>query len=169
MYLENLYSSTSTFLAEVEVGKHFYWNIGGFLVHGQVLLVLWLVFAVLLLFAFLGSREVEQIPRGSNKIFTFGDRAPGTIMFLNNYKGSSTSEYYISRSKLLHDKTWDKVSRNNYNYYVLYFLDKDKGRHTMWINKFKSLTNSNIVFSKTYPETNRKTPSSTLFLLKKSF
>ena len=64
MYLENLYSSTSTFLAEVEVGKHFYWNIGGFLVHGQVILVLWLVFAVLLLFAFLGSREVEQIPRG---------------------------------------------------------------------------------------------------------
>jgi len=62
MYIDNLYLSTSTFLAEVEVGKHFYWNIAGFLVHGQVMLVLWLVFAVLLICSFLGSRDVKQIP-----------------------------------------------------------------------------------------------------------
>ena len=64
MYPDNFYSSTSTILAEAEVGKHFYWNIEGFLVHGQVLIVLWVVFAILLTFAFLGSRNVEQIPRG---------------------------------------------------------------------------------------------------------
>jgi len=64
MYPDNFYSSTSTILAEAEVGKHFYWNIQGFLVHGQVLMVLWVVFAILLTFAFLGSRNVEQIPRG---------------------------------------------------------------------------------------------------------
>jgi|TARA_B110000977_G_scaffold201463_1_gene296185 F-type H+-transporting ATPase subunit a len=64
MYSDNFYLSTSTFLAEAEVGKHFYWNIAGFLVHGQVLMVLWFVFAILLTFAFLGSRNIEQIPRG---------------------------------------------------------------------------------------------------------
>jgi F-type H+-transporting ATPase subunit a len=64
MYPENFYSSTSTLLAEAEVGKHFYWNLFGFLVHGQVLIVLWFVFALLLLFAFFGSRKIEQIPRG---------------------------------------------------------------------------------------------------------
>jgi len=64
MYPDNFYFSTSTFLAEAEVGKHFYWNIQGFLVHGQVILVLWFVFLILLLFAFLGSRNVEQIPKG---------------------------------------------------------------------------------------------------------
>ena len=64
MYPDTFYSSTSTILAEAEVGKHFYWNISGFLVHGQVLMVLWFVFAILLIFAFLGSRNVEQIPRG---------------------------------------------------------------------------------------------------------
>jgi F-type H+-transporting ATPase subunit a len=64
MYPDNFYSSTFTLLAEAEVGKHFYWNIAGFLIHGQVLLVLWLVFAILLIFSFLGSRNVEQIPRG---------------------------------------------------------------------------------------------------------
>jgi F-type H+-transporting ATPase subunit a len=64
MYSDNFYLSTSTFLAEAEVGKHFYWNIAGFLVHGQVLIVLWFVFAILLTFGFLGSRNIEQIPRG---------------------------------------------------------------------------------------------------------
>jgi len=33
-------------------------------VHGQVLIVIWFVFAIILTFAFLGSRNVEQIPRG---------------------------------------------------------------------------------------------------------
>lgn len=64
MYPDNFYLSTSTFLAEAEVGKHLYWNLFGFLVHGQVFIVLWFVFAILLTFAFLGSRNVEQIPRG---------------------------------------------------------------------------------------------------------
>jgi F-type H+-transporting ATPase subunit a len=64
MYPDNFYSSTFTLLAEAEVGKHFYWNIAGFLVHGQVLVVIWFVFAILLIFSFLGSRNVEQIPRG---------------------------------------------------------------------------------------------------------
>jgi len=64
MYPDNFYSSTFTLLADAEVGKHFYWNIAGNLVHGQVLLVLWVVFAILLTFSFLGSREIEQIPRG---------------------------------------------------------------------------------------------------------
>ncbi len=39
MYPEIFYSNTFTLLAEVEVGKHFYWNIAGFLVHGQFDLV----------------------------------------------------------------------------------------------------------------------------------
>jgi hypothetical protein len=31
MYPEIFYSNTFTLLAEAEVGKHFYWNIAGFL------------------------------------------------------------------------------------------------------------------------------------------
>jgi F-type H+-transporting ATPase subunit a len=64
MYPDNFFSSTFTFLAEAEVGKHFYWNIAGFLVHGQVLVVIWLVILLLLIFAFLGSREASRIPHG---------------------------------------------------------------------------------------------------------
>jgi len=62
MYPDNFYSSTFTLLADAEVGKHFYWDIGGFLVHGQVLVVIWFVFALLLVFAFLGTQDTDRIP-----------------------------------------------------------------------------------------------------------
>jgi len=58
MYPEILYSNTFTLLAEAEVGKHFYWNIAGFLVHGQVLVVLWFVFSIL------GTLNADRIPHG---------------------------------------------------------------------------------------------------------
>jgi len=64
MYPDNFYSSTFTLLADAEVGKHFYWNILGFLVHGQVLVVLWFVFALLFIFSFLGTQNTNRIPNG---------------------------------------------------------------------------------------------------------
>ena len=64
MYPDTSYLSTFTLLAEVEVGKHFYWSIAGFLVHGQVLLVIWLVTLILLIFSILGTQDNERVPRG---------------------------------------------------------------------------------------------------------
>lgn len=64
MYPDNFYSSTFTLLAEAEVGKHFYWNIAGFLVHGQVLLVIWFVAAILFTLSILGTRDTNRIPHG---------------------------------------------------------------------------------------------------------
>ena len=64
MYPEIFNSNMSILLAEAEVGKHFYWNIAGFLVHGQVLLVSWFVLIILLLFSLLGTQNIERIPTG---------------------------------------------------------------------------------------------------------
>jgi F-type H+-transporting ATPase subunit a len=64
MYPEIFNSNMFTLLAEAEVGKHFYWNIAGFLAHGQVLLVIWFVAIILLLLSVLGTRNVERIPTG---------------------------------------------------------------------------------------------------------
>jgi F-type H+-transporting ATPase subunit a len=64
MYPEIFNSNMFTLLAEAEVGKHFYWNIAGFLVHGQVLVVSWFVIIILLLFSVIGTRNVERIPNG---------------------------------------------------------------------------------------------------------
>ena len=57
-------SNMFTLLAEAEVGKHFYWNLAGFLVHGQVLAVIWFVVILLLIFAFLGTSNADRIPHG---------------------------------------------------------------------------------------------------------
>ena len=35
-------------ISAVEVGQHFYWQIGGFQVHAQVLITSWVVIAILL-------------------------------------------------------------------------------------------------------------------------
>ena len=51
-------------LAEVEVGTHFTWNIAGLPVHGQVLLVTWLVIAIILTIAILGTQNMQQVPKG---------------------------------------------------------------------------------------------------------
>ena len=64
MYPDNFYSSTFTLLAEAEVGKHFYWNIAGFLVHGQVFVVIWFVVAILVVFSILGTSNADRIPHG---------------------------------------------------------------------------------------------------------
>jgi len=64
MYPDNFYSSTFTLLAEAEVGKHFYWNIAGALVHGQVLVVIWFVVSILLVFSVLGTLNANRIPHG---------------------------------------------------------------------------------------------------------
>jgi len=64
MYPDNFYSSTFTLLAEAEVGKHFYWNIAGALIHGQVLVVIWFVVTILLIFSVLGTQNADRIPLG---------------------------------------------------------------------------------------------------------
>jgi len=51
-------------LAAVEVGTHLYWNIAGLTVHGQVLLITWLAFAIILTIAVLGTLKLEQVPKG---------------------------------------------------------------------------------------------------------
>lgn len=62
MYPETFYSNTFTLLAEAEVGKHLYWNLAGFLVHGQVLVVLWFVILILLVLSLLGTTNATRIP-----------------------------------------------------------------------------------------------------------
>jgi len=64
MYPEIIYSNLFTLLAEAEVGKHFYWQIAGYLVHGQVLIVIWFVILVLLILSLLGTSKVDRIPNG---------------------------------------------------------------------------------------------------------
>ena len=40
-------------IAEVSVGQHFYWQVGPYEVHGQVLLMSWFVLGVIFILSFL--------------------------------------------------------------------------------------------------------------------
>jgi F-type H+-transporting ATPase subunit a len=59
------------FLSEVEVGKHFYWEIQGITFHGQVFLVSWFVILTILLFCFLGTNNIERIPKFWQNLMEF--------------------------------------------------------------------------------------------------
>jgi F-type H+-transporting ATPase subunit a len=63
---------TSTFIAEgLEVGKHFYWEINGYTLHGQVFIISWLVIFLLILFSFLGTNNLTEVPRSWQNFMEF--------------------------------------------------------------------------------------------------
>ena len=54
-------------VSEVSVGQHFYWNIFGFPVHGQVLLTSWVVLTIIIVISFLGNSNLNQISKRFSK------------------------------------------------------------------------------------------------------
>jgi len=65
MYPFNL-MNTSLLLSGggVEVGVHYYWDIAGISLHGQVFIVMWFVIILLLGAAILGTAKLDRIPEG---------------------------------------------------------------------------------------------------------
>ena len=49
-------------LAAVEVGKHWYWTIGDFQLHGQVLVVSWFVISLITIIIALGTNDLKLLP-----------------------------------------------------------------------------------------------------------
>ena len=57
--------TTSWFdLAEVSVGQNWYWQIGSYPVHGQVLITSWIVLGVIGLISLLANQNLKSIPEG---------------------------------------------------------------------------------------------------------
>lgn len=74
----------SMLLAELEVGQHFYWEVAGLKIHGQVFLTSWFVIAVLVLVSVLATRKIERIPSGLQNFMEYAlefirDLAKGQI------------------------------------------------------------------------------------------
>jgi F-type H+-transporting ATPase subunit a len=51
-------------IAEVSVGQHFYWKVGEYQLHGQVLITSWVVLSIIFILSFLGNRDLKSIPDG---------------------------------------------------------------------------------------------------------
>ena len=51
-------------IAEVSVGQHYYWQIGEYQVHGQVLMTSWVVLAIIVGLAVVGNSNLKSTPEG---------------------------------------------------------------------------------------------------------
>jgi F-type H+-transporting ATPase subunit a len=58
-------------LAALEVGRHLYWRLGNFQIHGQVFLTSWFVIGLLLIAAVAATRNVQRIPRGIQNLMEY--------------------------------------------------------------------------------------------------
>ncbi len=61
----------STFLAELEVGHHFYWQLGNLKLHGQVFLTSWIVIAILVGASLAATRNIQRIPSGIQNLMEY--------------------------------------------------------------------------------------------------
>ena len=52
-------------VAEVSVGQHWYWQLGGYSVHGQVLITSWIVLAVIGVICLLGAPKLQPASGGT--------------------------------------------------------------------------------------------------------
>jgi F-type H+-transporting ATPase subunit a len=60
-------------VSAVEIGQHFYWNLNGFLVHGQVLINSWIVFAIILVVALISTSGMNFATDGASSGSTTGN------------------------------------------------------------------------------------------------
>lgn len=58
-------------IAELEVGKHFYWHIGNLKIHGQVFLVSWFVIGLLVIASVLATRNIQRVPSGFQNLMEY--------------------------------------------------------------------------------------------------
>ncbi|MGV2826999.1 F0F1 ATP synthase subunit A [Myxosarcina sp. GI1(2024)] len=71
MEISNLNALYTFPLASLEVGRHFYWEIGGLKLHGQVFLTSWVVIAILIIASAIASRNVRRIPQGMQNFMEY--------------------------------------------------------------------------------------------------
>jgi F-type H+-transporting ATPase subunit a len=72
MEMLNAITRTNAFpLAELEVGQHFYWQIGNLKLHGQVFLTSWFVIGLLVIVSVLATRNVQRVPSGTQNLMEY--------------------------------------------------------------------------------------------------
>ena len=58
-------------LAALEVGKHWYWEIGNLKLHGQVFMASWVVIALLIIASLLATRNIQMVPSGMQNFMEY--------------------------------------------------------------------------------------------------
>ncbi|AFY31003.1 F0F1 ATP synthase subunit A [Calothrix sp. PCC 7507] len=58
-------------LASLEVGHHFYWQLGNLKIHGQVFLTSWFVISILVIASIAATRNAQRIPKGIQNLMEY--------------------------------------------------------------------------------------------------
>nr|YP_009541869.1 ATP synthase CFO A chain subunit IV [Neogoniolithon spectabile]AYR06078.1 ATP synthase CFO A chain subunit IV [Neogoniolithon spectabile] len=58
-------------LSTIEVGRHLYWSIGKYQIHGEVFIVSWIVTIALLILSLVGTRDLKRIPGDKQNFMEF--------------------------------------------------------------------------------------------------
>lgn len=58
-------------LAALEVGQHFYWQLGNLKIHGQVFLTSWFVISILVVASIAATRNAQRIPSGIQNLMEY--------------------------------------------------------------------------------------------------
>jgi len=69
--LSDLYNLHFSYLASLEVGHHFYWEVGNLKLHGQVFLTSWFVIGLLVVASLLATRNIQRVPSGIQNFMEF--------------------------------------------------------------------------------------------------
>lgn len=64
-------TQSTYFFASLEVGQHFYWQIGGLKVHGQVFIVSWIVIGLLVIASLAATRNAQRVPQGIQNLMEY--------------------------------------------------------------------------------------------------
>lgn len=49
-------------LAKISIGRHWYWNVGTYTVHGQILITSWFIFGIIFLISLIANNNLKNIP-----------------------------------------------------------------------------------------------------------
>ncbi len=72
MEMLSFLNAINTFtLAELEVGEHFYWQLGNLKIHGQVFLTSWFVIAILVIASLAATRNIQKVPSGIQNLMEY--------------------------------------------------------------------------------------------------
>ena len=102
MQMLSFLDTLTTFpLAELEVGNHFYWQLGGLRLHGQVFITSWVVIGLLLTASVLGTRNIQRVPQGMQNFMEYAlefvrDIARNQLVKRNIALGCRSSAPYSS-------------------------------------------------------------------------
>jgi F-type H+-transporting ATPase subunit a len=69
--LSFLNALNSLTLANLEVGEHFYWQLGNLKIHGQVFLTSWFVIAILVVASLAATRNIQKVPSGIQNLMEY--------------------------------------------------------------------------------------------------